>query len=80
MSKYEAKGGSALIVHCGACGSEFEKTRDWQVFCSDTCRKDSWKSSKLNARRLMQTEANLVDHERRLSQLEAAMGTKKEEA
>lgn len=67
MSKREAKGGENRSAFCGACGAKFDKSRDWQVFCSDTCRKDSWKANKFNARRIIQIEV-------RLSRIESQLG------
>jgi len=61
------KGRSFILAHCDACGKEYEKTREWQHFCSTKCRRDSWKVDKLNARRLM-------EFDRRLSRIEAHLG------
>lgn len=59
MSKSTSQGSSGLMAFCGACGRQFVKTREWQVFCSMKCRRDSWKADKLNARRIIQLEARL---------------------
>lgn len=59
MSNHEPQGSENRSAFCGACGAEFTKTRDWQSFCSDKCRKDSWKTGKINVRRIVQLEARL---------------------
>ena len=64
MTKPMAKGQNLTSAPCAACGAEFNKKRDWHIFCSDTCRKDSWKTNKMNTRRIIQLEARLerIEH------------------
>jgi hypothetical protein len=33
------------MAACGHCGEPFEKTRDWSIFCSSSCRARSYRAS-----------------------------------
>lgn len=37
---------SGANATCPVCLSMFEKTRPWQAFCSDVCRKAYWRMTK----------------------------------
>jgi len=69
MTKDGPQGSESRSCLCGACGAKFAKTREWQVFCSDKCRKESWKTNKMHTRRILQIEV-------RLARIEAKMGIK----
>lgn len=73
VSNHVVLGSENRLAFCGACGAEFVKTRDWQSFCSDKCRKESWKAHKFNARRIILIEA-------RLDRIEKHLGIKEGES
>ena len=44
--RFQAKALKILTVSCPQCGVFFTPTRKWQRFCSDRCRKLSFKAEK----------------------------------
>ena len=77
MTKNKKEAGRTKSALCAACGTAFEKSRDWQIFCSDKCRKDSWKTDKLNARRIIQLEIRQDQVEVRLARIETKFRIRK---
>jgi hypothetical protein len=59
-------------ARCGACRREFARTRPWQLFCSEPCRKLGWKRDRISPRVL----AEIFD---RLGAIESKLEIKKGE-
>ena len=67
-------------AECEVCNKTYSKVRDWQRFCSDSCRMESYKTTLERQMRELEAENVLLQEEverlrARIAELEELNGT-----
>jgi len=58
-------------AECEVCNKTYSKVRDWQRFCSDSCRMESYKTTL--ERQMRELEAENALQAKRIEELEALL-------